>query len=99
MAWRYNAASNCFEPAASLQGHTLAVVTLYVGANRLYSGSMDKSIKVNTWIVYHMLELKTSLFFGLAELIFLVYMFFLLNRFGAWIICSVYKHSPIIHRL
>ncbi|KAJ0261766.1 Zinc finger CCCH domain-containing protein 63 [Hirschfeldia incana] len=46
LAWRYNAATNCFEPAASLMGHTLAVVTLYVGANRLYSGSMDKSIKV-----------------------------------------------------
>lgn len=53
LAWRYNAATNCFEPAASLTGHTLAVVTLYVGANRLYSGSMDKSIKVGTCIVYH----------------------------------------------
>ncbi|KAF2613845.1 hypothetical protein F2Q70_00008112, partial [Brassica cretica] len=46
LAWRYNAATNCFEQAASLMGHTLPVVTLYVGANRLYSGSMDKSIKV-----------------------------------------------------
>ncbi|KAF5805532.1 putative transcription factor C3H family [Helianthus annuus] len=46
LAWKYNAASNCFEPAASLQGHTSAVVTLVVGANRLYSGSMDKSIRV-----------------------------------------------------
>ncbi|CAN6868909.1 unnamed protein product, partial [Brassica oleracea] len=46
LAWRYSAATNCFEPAASLTGHTLGVVTLYVGANRLYSGSMDKSIKV-----------------------------------------------------
>ncbi|KAF2536973.1 hypothetical protein F2Q68_00021361, partial [Brassica cretica] len=47
LAWRYSAATNCFEPAASLTGHTLGVVTLYVGANRLYSGSMDKSIKVS----------------------------------------------------
>ncbi|KAI7737292.1 hypothetical protein M8C21_020724 [Ambrosia artemisiifolia] len=46
LAWKYNAATNCFEPAASLQGHTSAVVTLVVGANRLYSGSMDKSIRV-----------------------------------------------------
>ena len=50
LAWRYSAATNCFEPAASLTGHTLGVVTLYVGANRLYSGSMDKSIKVSTSI-------------------------------------------------
>ncbi|KAJ0825387.1 putative translocase transcription factor WD40-like family [Helianthus annuus] len=31
LAWKYNAASNCFEPAASLQGHTSAVVTLMAG--------------------------------------------------------------------
>jgi WD40 repeat protein len=53
LAWRYNAATNCFEPSASLTGHTLAVVTLYVGANRLYSGSMDKTIKVSTSIIYY----------------------------------------------
>ncbi|KAL2542024.1 Zinc finger CCCH domain-containing protein 48 [Abeliophyllum distichum] len=46
LAWKFNAATNCFEPAASLKGHTLAVVTLLVGASRLYSGSMDHSIKV-----------------------------------------------------
>ncbi|KAA8539870.1 hypothetical protein F0562_026562 [Nyssa sinensis] len=46
LVWKFNAASNCFEPAASLKGHTLAVVTLVVGANRLYSGSMDHSIRV-----------------------------------------------------
>ncbi|XP_059667024.1 zinc finger CCCH domain-containing protein 48-like [Cornus florida] len=46
LAWKFNAAANCFEPAASFKGHTLAVVTLVVGANRLYSGSMDHSIRV-----------------------------------------------------
>lgn len=46
LAWKFNAATNCFEPAASLKGHTLAVVSLVVGANRLYSGSMDNSIRV-----------------------------------------------------
>lgn len=46
LAWRFNAATNCFEPVASLAGHTLTVVTLVVGANRLYSGSMDNSIRV-----------------------------------------------------
>lgn len=53
LAWRYNVATSCFEPAASLKSHTLAVVTLYVGANRLYSGSMDKTIKVIISIIYH----------------------------------------------
>uniref|UniRef100_A0A251UBA9 Putative cation-transporting P-type ATPase A/B, WD40/YVTN repeat-like-containing domain protein n=1 Tax=Helianthus annuus TaxID=4232 RepID=A0A251UBA9_HELAN len=43
LAWKYNAASNCFEPAASLQGHTSAVVTLVVGANKLYSMAGDSS--------------------------------------------------------
>ncbi|GAV61828.1 WD40 domain-containing protein [Cephalotus follicularis] len=46
LAWKFNASSNCFEPAASLKGHTVAVVSLVVGANRLYSGSMDHSIRV-----------------------------------------------------
>ncbi|EPS70603.1 hypothetical protein M569_04157, partial [Genlisea aurea] len=46
LAWRFNVAANTFEPAASLKGHTLAVVTLVVGGSRLYSGSMDHSIRV-----------------------------------------------------
>lgn len=46
LAWKFNVATNCFEPAASLKGHTLAVVTLVVGGNRMYSGSMDHSIRV-----------------------------------------------------
>ncbi|XWS48385.1 hypothetical protein CRYUN_Cryun13aG0072100 [Craigia yunnanensis] len=45
LAWKFNHVTNSFEPAASLKGHTLAVVSLVVGANRLYSGSMDHSIK------------------------------------------------------
>lgn len=51
MAWRFNAVENRFDPAATLKGHTLAVVTLVVGANRLYSGSMDQSIKVSGRLV------------------------------------------------
>ncbi|KAG7986718.1 hypothetical protein I3843_03G096100 [Carya illinoinensis] len=46
LAWKFNAVTNCFEPAASLKGHTLGVVSLVVGANRLYSGSMDCTIRV-----------------------------------------------------
>lgn len=51
LAWKFNAATNSFEPAASLKGHTLGVVSLVVGANRLYSGSMDCSIRVS-WFQY-----------------------------------------------
>ncbi|KAH9647291.1 zinc finger CCCH domain-containing protein 48 [Citrus sinensis] len=46
LAWKFNVTTNCFEPAASLKGHSLAVVSLVVGANKLYSGSMDNSIRV-----------------------------------------------------
>ncbi|KHN23067.1 Zinc finger CCCH domain-containing protein 48 [Glycine soja] len=46
LAWKFNVATNCFEPAASLKGHSRGVVSLVVGANRLYSGSMDNTIKV-----------------------------------------------------
>ncbi|KAK1324506.1 Zinc finger CCCH domain-containing protein 17 [Acorus calamus] len=46
LVWRFSPAGNCFEPAASLKGHSLAVVSLVVGANRLYSSSMDNAIKV-----------------------------------------------------
>ncbi|CAL9782216.1 unnamed protein product [Musa acuminata subsp. burmannicoides] len=46
LAWKFNVAGNCFEPAASLNGHRLAVVSLVVGVMRLYSGSMDHTIKV-----------------------------------------------------
>lgn len=46
LAWRFSATTNCFEPAASLDGHKLAVVSLIVGGMRLYSSSMDKTIRV-----------------------------------------------------
>ncbi|KAL6005556.1 hypothetical protein ACLOJK_006123 [Asimina triloba] len=45
LVWKFSVERNCFEPAASLTGHSLAVVTLVVGAMRLYSGSMDHTIK------------------------------------------------------
>lgn len=51
LAWKFNVVTNTFEPAASLTGHTLGVVSLVVGANRLYSGSMDCSIRVS-WFQY-----------------------------------------------
>lgn len=47
LVWKFNVAANCFEPAASLKGHSRGVVSLVVGANRLYSGSMDNTIRVS----------------------------------------------------
>ncbi|GLJ54865.1 hypothetical protein SUGI_1178220 [Cryptomeria japonica] len=46
LAWKFSPISNSFEPAASLAGHTKPVVTLVSGAERLYSGSMDETIRV-----------------------------------------------------
>ncbi|KAK4280405.1 hypothetical protein QN277_012033 [Acacia crassicarpa] len=46
LAWKFNAATNTFEPVTSLLGHSGPVVSFVVGANRLYSGSMDKTIRV-----------------------------------------------------
>jgi len=46
LAWKFNSAANTFEPAASLAGHTLPVVSLVSGADRLYSASMDHTITV-----------------------------------------------------
>ncbi|CAN0870895.1 Zinc finger CCCH domain-containing protein 48 [Linum grandiflorum] len=37
---------NVFQPAASLIGHTSAVISLRFGAGRLYSGSIDGTIKM-----------------------------------------------------
>lgn len=46
LAWKFIAVGDCFEPAASLVGHRLPVVSLVVGAMRLYSGSMDNTVRV-----------------------------------------------------
>ncbi|CAM6106913.1 unnamed protein product [Calypogeia fissa] len=46
LAWKFSTTSNAFEPAASLYGHSGPVITLLVQGHQLYSGSMDKRIKV-----------------------------------------------------
>ncbi|KAI3892745.1 hypothetical protein MKX03_017783 [Papaver bracteatum] len=47
LVWKFVAATNGFEPAAALQGHSAAsVLTLAVRANILYSGSMDNTVRV-----------------------------------------------------
>lgn len=46
LAWKSGAMGNSFEPAASLIGHQRAVVSLVSASGRLYSGSMDSTIRV-----------------------------------------------------
>lgn len=48
LLWKFNTTSNQFEPAASFTGHTGPVITLLFVGNRLYSGSMDNTIRVRT---------------------------------------------------
>ncbi|KAL6004618.1 hypothetical protein ACLOJK_005173 [Asimina triloba] len=47
LVWKFNDVGSSFEPAATLLGHNLTVVSLIVGgAQRLYSASMDNTIRV-----------------------------------------------------
>jgi pleiotropic regulator 1 len=47
LAWKFNVAASMFQPAATLWGHSAAILTLEVSDGRLYSGSMDNTIKVS----------------------------------------------------
>ncbi|XP_074592776.1 zinc finger CCCH domain-containing protein 17-like [Curcuma longa] len=60
LVWKFSAAGNVFEPAASLSGHRLAVVSLVAGAMKLYSGSMDNSIKVWDLATFQCLQTLTD---------------------------------------
>ncbi|KAF0916031.1 hypothetical protein E2562_000660 [Oryza meyeriana var. granulata] len=46
MAWKFPDEKNDFGPVAILSGHERPVISLGVSATRLYSGSLDKTIKV-----------------------------------------------------
>ncbi|XP_021765944.1 zinc finger CCCH domain-containing protein 48-like [Chenopodium quinoa] len=46
LVWKFNFEATMFEAVAPLKGHTQAVVSLIYGAKRLYSGSMDSTVKV-----------------------------------------------------
>ncbi|XP_016500438.1 zinc finger CCCH domain-containing protein 48-like [Nicotiana tabacum] len=60
LAWRFVNGSN-FERAATLIGHTHHVVSLFAGAgNILYSGSMDKSIRVWSLETFQCLQVLTD---------------------------------------
>lgn len=89
LAWRYNAVANSFEPAAQLKGHNLAVITLVVGANKLYSGSMDKSIRV-CWLTrcfvifitceWYLIKFKRTMVYIRSIFFFLFIYFFTLGN-------------------
>jgi WD40 repeat protein len=46
MAWKFPAKENNLGPVAILSGHERQVISLSVSATRLYSGSLDKTIRV-----------------------------------------------------
>ncbi|XP_031377425.1 zinc finger CCCH domain-containing protein 63-like [Punica granatum] len=58
LVWRGSSPTNPLLLVATLKGHTHAVLSLVVGANRLYSASMDRTIRV--WDI-HTLECITTL--------------------------------------
>nr|CAB3471915.1 unnamed protein product [Digitaria exilis] len=46
MAWKIPSKESNIEPVSILSGHQRAVISLSISATRLYSGSLDKTIKV-----------------------------------------------------
>lgn len=46
LAWKFNFATNTFDPVASLIGHMLPVISLVSEKDRLYSASMGHTIRV-----------------------------------------------------
>lgn len=46
LAWKFNPAANTFDPVTSLTGHMLPVVSLVSVKDKLYSASMDHTIRV-----------------------------------------------------
>ncbi|KAL5980916.1 hypothetical protein ACLOJK_028836 [Asimina triloba] len=45
LVWKFNSGENSFEPTPSLLGHSSNVVSLTVGGQRLYSSSLDNTIR------------------------------------------------------
>ena len=64
-AWKANKETNAFKPATTLEGHNGAVVSLTVGGGRLYSGSMDNTIRVGLIKLFYMLLYHFSMQSGL----------------------------------
>ncbi|RCV25028.1 hypothetical protein SETIT_5G133600v2 [Setaria italica] len=57
IAWKFPSKESNIEPVAILSGHQRAVISLSISATRLYSGSLDKTIRV--WDLMTMQCLQT----------------------------------------
>lgn len=51
MAWKFPSTESNIEPVSILNGHQRAVISLSISPTRLYSGSLDKTIKVCTFFL------------------------------------------------
>uniref|UniRef100_F6HW00 C3H1-type domain-containing protein n=1 Tax=Vitis vinifera TaxID=29760 RepID=F6HW00_VITVI len=68
-AWKPSKETNAFELATTLGGHNCAVFSLTVGGGRLYSGSLDNTIRVwdlNTLQCIHTLKEHASVVMSLV---------------------------------
>lgn len=71
LAWKFNSATNTFDPAASLTGHMLPVISLVSEKDRLYSASMDHTIRVSFFIFckyFYLFTNQENLLFSLFNL-------------------------------
>ncbi|KAL5980927.1 hypothetical protein ACLOJK_028847 [Asimina triloba] len=62
LVWKFNNGENSFEPTPSLLGHSSNVVSLTVGGQRLYSSSLDNTIRsgeVNSAVMYMVWDIAT----------------------------------------
>ena len=72
-AWKPSKETNAFELATTLGGHNCAVFSLTVGGGRLYSGSLDNTIRVGLIKLFYVLLYHFSMQSGLeiCQLVFL----------------------------
>ena len=72
-AWKPKKETNAFELATTLGGDNGAVVSLSVGGGRLYSGSMDNTIRVGLIKLFSLALYHFSMQSGLeiCQLVFL----------------------------
>jgi len=71
LAWKFNPAANTFDPVTSLTGHMLPVVSLVSVKDKLYSASMDHTIRVSLFDLckYFYFFRKQDNYFSLSGLV------------------------------
>ena len=75
MAWKFPANESNLGPVAILNGHARQVISLSVSATRLYSGSLDKTIRVRKCC-------RPAYFCWLLNIMVVSDIFLLLIRYG-----------------